>query len=218
MMKRLLIVATLGVVGCRGDTSEQPPVHLQQNMDFQTRFDAQEANAFFWDGRAMRPPVEGTVAIGELRTDDHLDLGKALEVKNGTTTGDLEFVRALPPRDHQDRPIVPDRKFLERGQDRFGIYCAPCHGATGDGQGIIVKRGMVVPPSFSETRLLAMPIGQFYDVVSNGARNMPSYRAQIPVRDRWAIAAYVRVLQRRRAAPLDRVPPAESASRGWKKP
>ncbi|MEQ9500430.1 MAG: cytochrome c [Deltaproteobacteria bacterium] len=218
MAKRLLLLAALSIGACRGDTSEQPPVHLQQNMDFQERFDMQESNAFFWDGRAMRPPVEGTVAIGELRTDDHLHRGQALEVENGTTSGDLAFVRKLPPRDAHERPIVPDRAFLDRGRERFGIYCVPCHGATGDGQGIVVKRGMVVPPSFYEDRLLGMPVGQFYDVITNGARNMPAYGAQIPVRDRWAIAAYVRVLQRRRAAPFDMVPKEEASSRGWTKP
>lgn len=218
--RTLLFAAGLAVqgMGCRGDTSSEPPIHLNQNMDFQNRFGMQKENAFFWDGRSMRPQVEGTVARGELKTDDHLFRGQQLEVKNGTVSSDLEFVRALPGRDPRGRPMKPDRAFLERGRARYGIYCEPCHGARGDGQGIVVKRGMVVPPAFSEDRLLGMPIGQFYDVITNGARNMPGYAAQIPVRDRWAIASYVRVLQRRRTAPLERVPAAEAASRGWKKP
>lgn len=97
-------------------------------------------------------------------------------------------------------------QLLQRGQERFNIYCSPCHGKTGDGKGIIVQRGMLPPPSFHEARLLQAPDGHFFDVISNGIRNMPTYRHQIPVSDRWAIVAYLRALQRSQNATINDIP------------
>lgn len=221
------LIALMGLA-CQGDISSQPPVHLNQNMDFQARFEAQEANPFFADGRGMRDYVPGTVAVGALKTDDHLYRGQRPKVKKPKPDAPppppvdpenppMEFVDALPPVDPAGRPLVADAAFLERGRSRYEIYCAPCHGLTGETPGIVVNRGMMQPPAYSEQRILGMPLGQLYDVVSNGVRNMPGYGDQIPVRDRWAVAAYVRVLQRRRAAPLEQVPEPEANSRGWSK-
>jgi mono/diheme cytochrome c family protein len=174
-------VAVIGLGACRGDISTEPPVHLNQNMDFQARFDPQEENAFFADGRAQRPPVPGTVAQDELKDDDHLYRGKV----NG------QFASTLP------MPVSAE--LLGRGKDRFEIYCAPCHDAAGTGQGVVAKRGqkfgMVALPDFRSERLVAMASGQIFDAISNGVRGMPSYGAQIPVHDRWAIVAYLRALQ-----------------------
>ena len=198
-------------------------------MDWQKRFEMQSKNDFFADHRAMRLPVEGTVATDELKLDDHLYLGKQIKVPkpkaNGAklvataTAGEVEYeeVRTLPPFDPQGRPLVADQAFLERGQERFRIYCSVCHGLAGDGDGINVIKGFVTPPAFWEPRLVGAPIGHFFDVMSNGRGNMQSYASQIPVRDRWAIAAYVRTLQRRRNVSLDQIPAADAKAKGWSK-
>lgn len=191
--------------GCRGGKSSEPPVHLNQNMDHQNRYEAQEASELFADGRAMRPPVEGVVARGFLKADDHLHRGR-------TAAG---FALTLPTADDQGEAIRLDHKYLARGQERFQIFCVPCHDNTGAGNGIVVERGMMKPPSFHDERVLAMPIGQLYDVVTNGARNMSGYQGQIGLRDRWAIAAYVRALQLSRNAGLEDVPADKAGSERW---
>jgi mono/diheme cytochrome c family protein len=178
--------ALLGVAisACQGMRSEVPPVHLNPNMDFQDRFDPQERNDMFADGRAMRPPVDGTVARGWLKDDDHFWRGRGL---------DGRLVDELPPQ------ITLDAALLERGRERFDIYCAPCHDESGGGNGAVTRRNArfaVQPKNLHEDRLRAMPLGYFYDVIANGKATMSSYAAQVPVEDRWAIAAWVRTLQR----------------------
>lgn len=205
-LKYLLPAALMGVMACQGQTFPEPPIHLQQNMDFQTKFEAQEYNDFYGDGRAMRMPVEGTVAVGELKIDDHLHVGKV----------DGEHVAELPAVDETGAPMNLDAEFLARGQERYGIYCTPCHGAAGAGNGMVVQRGMLKPPALNDERLLSMNVGYFYDVITNGVRNMPPYASQIPVRDRWAISAYVRVLQRSQYATIDDVPQEQRTEKGWK--
>lgn len=183
-------VAALSLTACtQGATSDLPPVHLLQNMDFQQKFEAQERSNFFKDGRAMRLPVPGTVAHDPKRGDRHRDEGR--DEKTG------RLVDSLPSS------ITVDDSLLKRGRERYNIYCSPCHGEGGLGNGIITKRGAglpVPPPSFTEPRLVAMPLGHFFHVITHGVgeppnQNMLSYAAQIPVDDRWAIAAWVRALQ-----------------------
>lgn len=224
----LAAVCTL-LLGCQGDISSKPPVHLNPNMDWQKRFEMQAENPFFSDDRAMRLPVEGTVATDELKLDDHLYRGMQVKVPKkkvdkagqpvsaAPTAVEWEPVRTLPSVDEQGRPLVVDAAFLERGQQRFRIYCSVCHGLAGDGDGINVIKGFVAPPSFWEPRLIGAPIGHFFDVITNGQGNMPSYASQVPVRDRWAISAYVRTLQRRRDVSLEQIPPAEAQAKGWSK-
>ena len=171
--------------GCQGNPFPDPPVHIIQNMDFQQRYDPQERNDFFADGRAMRRPVEGTVARGpeHLKDNDHLYRGRG-------TNGRL--VDALPSS------IEDSAELLARGQERYDIYCAPCHDRAGTGHGIATTRGggfQVQPASLHQDRLRAMPLGYFYDVVTNGKGTMLPYAAQIPTEDRWAISAWVRTLQ-----------------------
>ena len=201
----LVLGAVVSLVGCRGDISTEPPIHLNPNMDFQLRYELQEASEFFADGRAMRPQPEGTVARGALKDDEYLHFGKI----------DGRFADSLPPSDDKGRPIVLDRALVERGQERFNIYCTPCHGPAGLGKGIVVARGMLPPPSFHDERLLAMPLGQLYDIVTHGARNMSGYQYQIPLRDRWAVAVYVRAIQVSRNARLSEIPAEEAAAQGW---
>ena len=191
----LVATSALGAgVGCRGEKSANPPVHLNLNMDFQAKFITQTENKFFKDRRATRMPLLGTIARGELKEDDHFYRGRI----NG------ELAATLP------MPLT--KEMLERGHDRFNVYCRPCHGGAGDGKGMVATRGMIIPPtSYFEPRLQSVPVGHFFDVISNGVRNMPPLRAQIPHADRWAIAAFVRTLQRSHAATQDQVPPEELA-------
>ncbi len=200
-MKRTFLVALWVMSGCRGTPSAEPPVHLNLNMDFQSRFDPQEANPFFADGRAMRPQVTGTVARGELHEDDHLYRG----MTNGA------FATTLP------MPV--SAALVARGRERFDIYCAPCHDRAGSGQGLVaqrgIKQGMIAPPDFHSDRIRAMPVGQLFGIITAGARSMPSYAAQIPVEDRWAVVSYLRALQISRRARLADVPQDVIEQKGW---
>jgi mono/diheme cytochrome c family protein len=165
------------------------------DMTKQPKYRPQRMNTAFADARADRRPVEGTVAQGDAMTDDRVSLGR----ENGA------WVTAFP--------VPVTESLMHRGHERYGIYCSPCHGLAGDGDGMVAKRadklqeGTWVPPSsLHDARLRAMPIGQLFNTITNGVRNMPPYGAQIPVADRWAILAYVRALQLSRNAPLDDVP------------
>lgn len=181
----------LGLAGCRGTQSDDAPIHLNLNMDFQERFDPQEANPFFADNRSMRPLVPGTVARGTLRED--------VAFYEGRTQGG-GFINQLP--------VPTTRALLERGRERFDIFCAPCHGQVGDGEGIITTGGFgyTPAPTFHSDRLREMQEGYFYDVIANGIRTMPAYGHQVPPADRWAIVAYIRALQRSQYARPDDVP------------
>ncbi len=188
------------IAQARAVHSKKPRVHLIQDMDNQPRFEAQHANALFADGRAMRPPVTGTVARGELRADDHYYLG---------ITGG-EWATAFPATVEVAMPL------MERGRQRFNIYCQPCHGAAGYGDGMVNKRAMellnlgtngttwVAPKSLHEQQIREQPVGQIFNSITNGVRNMPPYGPQIPVADRWAIVAYVKALQRSQNASAPR--------------
>jgi len=201
-----LFAAGFLLVACQGDFSSEPPVHLNQNMDQQNRFEGQEETSLFEDGRAMRNHVHGTVAVGSLRDDPRMHAGKD---HRGA------FMKTLPPEAPKGQKLTLNKELLERGRERYDIYCGPCHDAQGTGNGIVVERGMMQPPSFHDERVLAMPIGQLYDVITNGARNMQPYRSQVALRDRWAIAAYVRALQVSRRAPLSDVPEDRAGSERW---
>jgi mono/diheme cytochrome c family protein len=201
-----VVLGCLALVACRGDISREPPVHLNQNMDQQNRFEAQEETSLFEDGRAMRPHVEGTVAVGTLEEDPHVYWGK---------NADGGFATALPSEAPVGTKLALDRALLERGQDRYTIFCTPCHDGQGTGKGTVVERGMMPPPSFHDERVLAMPIGQIFNVITEGARNMQPYRKQVQLRDRWAIAAYVRALQLSRRAGLSDVPADRRGAERW---
>ena len=196
----VLLAALALLCGCRGTPSSQPPVHLNPNMDDQKRFDPQERNAFFADGRADRPEVPGTMAASTAPVDAVLETGK-----NGE-----EWSKTLPDG------IGLDRALLDRGQQRCEIYCMPCHDAAGTGNGTVAQRaGTWKPPSFHDDRLRALALGQIYDVITNGVRTMPPYAAQIPRQDRWAIATYVRALQRSHVATREQVPADVASQKGW---
>jgi hypothetical protein len=168
--RKFLGASVLLVVGllaaCRIDMHVQPRINPLAKSDF------------FTDQRSARPPVEGTVARGHLHEDSYFYTGKI-----GNNPGD-----AMP------FPLTKD--VLERGRERYNIYCAPCHARVGDGNGFIPSRGFTrKPPSFHEQRLQKAPLGYFFDVMTNGFGIMPDYASQIPARDRWDIVAYIRALQ-----------------------
>jgi mono/diheme cytochrome c family protein len=170
--------------GCaRGCTSSRPPIHINPSMDNQPKVRPQAASTFFRDGAGMREPVPGTVAIGGLKEDAPFFTGKG---------ADGQFVAAIP--------VPVDEKALARGRDRYRIYCQPCHDPRGDGKGILFQRGNVPTASFHQEKVLKYTDGQIFDVITNGVGLMSGYRWPIPPADRWAIVAYVRVLQRERAA------------------
>ena len=160
---------------------------LRREMYDQPKYEPLEASTFFSDGLSARQPVPGTVARGQLRLDPHLYQGKV----NG------ELATTLP--------LELNRKLLERGQERFNIFCSPCHDRAGQGNGMIVQRGLKPPPSLHEARLREAPIGHFFDTITNGFGVMYSYASRIPAKDRWAIAAYIRALQFSQNAPIDQL-------------
>ncbi len=195
------LLVVLGLAGCRGGDSEDPPVHLIHNMDTQEKGKAyrKDTSGLFEDGRVMRPPVEGTVARGDSFggvqvTIDQLDLDTHLE--DGVDGKDNKTFPASVKVDG----AVPDA-LADRGKSRYQIYCAPCHGATGDGKGTVAglaldggPRLLVPPPAMTDERVTTAVAGRIYAAIKNGVNNgnMPSYASQIPVQDRWAIIAYIR--------------------------
>jgi mono/diheme cytochrome c family protein len=165
-------------------------------MHDQPKFIPLRSSDFFRDGRSARVPVEGTVARGHLRDDEHLFTGKV----NG------KLVEALP------FPVT--RELLERGQERYNIYCTPCHSRVGDGSGVIVQRGYRRPESFHVERLRQAPVGHYFDAMTRGFGAMPDFASQISPPDRWAIAAYIRALQLSQHATLADVPESERGAIG----
>jgi len=170
----LLAISLLA--GCRQDMHDQP------------RYKPLAQSDFFADLRSARPPVEGTVARGQLHEDTYLYTGK---IGNS-------------PGDYMPFPVTAD--LLARGRERFNIYCSPCHSRLGDGNGMIVQRGFRTPPSYHTERLRKAPLGYFFDVMTNGFGAMPEYASQIPPADRWAIVSYIRALQLSQAATMSDVP------------
>lgn len=227
------LVFALLVTGCRRDMQDQP------------RYEVYEKSDFFKDGISARPLVEGTVPRGYLREDQELYTGRkagsSSSAANGTSgaaavtqsgartttttttsdgaapapgaagsavqTYDANLVEQFP------FPITQD--VLNRGQERYQVFCSMCHGATGYGNGMIVKRGYRQPPSYHTDQLRAAPVGHFFDVITNGWGVMPNYAAQVPVRDRWAIVAYIRALQlSREGTAADMPPPQQQQAAG----
>jgi mono/diheme cytochrome c family protein len=170
-------VVLLAGIGCRGWTSSRPPIHVNPNMDHQPKYRPQAESAFFADGAAMREPVPGTVARGELREDAAFFEGK-------DAAGE----------DVVHSPVETTEAVLARGADRYRIYCAPCHDPRGTGKGILAQQGLPTT-SFALERLHEAPDGHIFDVITNGRGLMPSYQWPLPPADRWAIIAHVRRLQ-----------------------
>jgi mono/diheme cytochrome c family protein len=180
--KFLIVLSALALAACRQDMHDTP------------RYEPLEASTFFGDGRASRLPVANTVARGQLNQDSLLYEGKI----------DGQLADQFP------MPVTAE--VMARGQERFNVFCSPCHGRTGQGNGMVVQRGFRAPPSYHEDRLRNAPVGYFFDVMTHGFGAMQDYSAQVPVADRWAIAAYIRALQYSQHATIDDVPADRRAS------
>ena len=193
---RSLAHQTLAACACLVVLFSLAGCDLRQRMYDQEKYEAHEASAFFKDGMTSRLPIEGTVPRGGLRLDTHLYEGKV----NG------ELATTLPAT------IELNRALLERGQERFNIYCTPCHGAGGDGKGITSKYGMVAVANFHDARLVSMTDGEIFNTITHGKNLMGPYGANIKIEDRWAIIAYLRALQRSRLSTMDDVPEPQKAA------
>ena len=172
-----VVAVALALAGCRQDMHDAP------------RYEPLEASTFFANGSASRMPVANTVSRGLLREDD-------APQRRARSTAQLATTFPMP--------VTAD--VMARGQERFNVFCSPCHGRTGSGNGMVVQRGFRAPPSYHEDRLRNAPVGYFFDVMTNGFGAMQDYAAQVPVADRWAIAAYIRALQFSQRATVDDVP------------
>ncbi len=184
-----MFLVVLAALGCQGTPSEKPPIHVNPNMDNTPRYNPQSEGPFFADDKAMRLPVEGTVARGQLHEDKAYWEGVGPDGKPVVLN-----------------PVPLTQASLERGRERFNIYCTPCHSQIGDGRGIVTQRGFVPPPTFHDDLIRNYPDGHLFQVISSGIRNMPAYGPQIPVNDRWLIVQYVRALQRSQHATIADVP------------
>jgi hypothetical protein len=206
----LLLVACCLLTGCQQKMADQPSYHPLQ------------PSSFFPDGRSARPLVQGTIARGHLRIDTRFftghepDTGRFrlaayVSAWSGNPLGTLGAL-ALEKSPVTTFPSLETlgfqdtRQLLERGRQRYGIFCVLCHDPLGTGHGKIVERGYTAPPSYHTPRLRKAPVGHFFDVVTNGYGSMPDHREQIPPRDRWAIIAYIRALQLSQHAPLAELP------------
>jgi hypothetical protein len=201
----LLVVAVVGVAGFRGDKSKRPPIEIFPDMDRQPKLRPQTQNNFFTDQLSSQLPVEGTVA----RTKPMNVGGQTVyafadhPVNTGRVTGTTNFV--------ETNPMPVTGSLLKRGQERYAIYCTPCHGVAGDGKGVTSRLGMSIIADLHDLntrKLVQVTDGELFQTISNGKNLMGGYAAAVGVEDRWAIIAYVRALQRSRLGTLDEVPEA----------
>jgi len=215
-IKWLVIVITCAatiplalIFRARTSYSDKPKIHIIQNMDNQPKFVSQEANALFLDGRAMRPKIKGTISQDEMEGDTHKYMGVV----------DGDWAATYPPS------LTVNHDFLLRGQERFTIYCAPCHGVVGDGEGLVhhratqlVETGVngtswVAPKNLHEDVIREQSVGQLFNSITNGIRTMSAYGSQIPIEDRWAIVSYIKALQLSQNADPDSIENANALPR-----
>jgi len=193
-----VVVLLISIMGTRGLLSTRPPIQLFPDMDQQAKYRPQAQSKFFADGRADRPIPAGTVPFGRsatkadpafLRADDFHYAGKA---------ADGSFARGFP--------VAVTQELLAQGQGRYQIYCAPCHGTLGDGNGITKAYGMLVTPSYHDDRLRGLAEGEIFNTITHGKNTMMPYADKLSPDERWAVVAYVRALQRAHHATIDDVP------------
>jgi mono/diheme cytochrome c family protein len=211
----IVLILLVGTAGCRQDMQDQPKMKPFRGT------------SFFGDGLSSRQPIEGTIPRGYLRDDVEYFTGKKAKSSTATaaasTTPQQQTAGTKPPAPTQGNdfpddvvefPIPINEEVITRGHERFNIFCSVCHGLTGNGDGMIVRRGFRRAASFNDDRLRQAPAGHFFDAMTNGWGAMPSYASQIPVQDRWAIVAYIRALQlsQQNPAAAASASPAPSAS------
>lgn len=196
----LATVATVGVAGFRGSMSRKPPIEVFPDMDRQQKLRPQVPNAFFPDGRSSQLPPSGTVARSRPMTvgNETVYAFQETPVTTGRITGTTNFIELNP------FPIT--QSLLGRGQERFQITCAPCHGAQGDGKGVVSKYGWATIANLHDKRISTQPDGEIFNTIGNGKTTMSGYASNVSIEDRWAIVAYLRALQLSRVAVIDDVP------------
>ena len=200
----LLTGVVVSLMGYRGTVSERRPFVIIPDMVVQPRYQAQGESPFFSDGRAMRSPPEGTVPF--CGADYESDAGSPRENPDLLQEDDRYYRGKQGSASVTTIPAKLDMALLRRGQDRYEIYCLPCHGATGAGNGLMTQYGLVGVASITDEFHALMPVGEYFSVITNGKGRMPSYGPHIKVRDRWAIVAYVRALMRSQNAKISDVP------------
>jgi mono/diheme cytochrome c family protein len=205
-----IVVLTVSILGFRGSLSTRTPLEVFPDMDHQAKYKPQADSAFFADGRADRRTPPGAVPFGRksdaadanfLKADSSLFEGKDA---NGA------FIKGFPSA------ITVDATFMAHGKDRYTVYCTPCHGALGDGNGITKQYGMGATPSYHDDRLRNMADGEIFNTITHGKGNMLSYADKLTSQDRWAVIAYVRALQRAAHATVADVPPDHKSELGIK--
>lgn len=183
-----ILALSLAAAGCARQTSRNPPIEVWPDMDRQPKYGWQREGQFFSDHRSARYPVPGTVARGFLKEDEAYTTG----VSNGNYVG--------------LNPEKIDADLLKLGQSKFNTYCSPCHDRTGSGKGLVGQKAMWIASNLHEDRVKSFVDGEIFTIVTNGRRSMPSYRFQTSERERWAIIAYVRALQRAAITNIEDVP------------
>lgn len=199
LMLGLAVVLVLSVAGPRGCASRRPPIEIVPDMDRQPKLRPQAQSPLFPDGRSSRPPVEGTIARQAAWDDSPENTGR-----DRGTTNDVVVL-----------PVPVTSSLLERGQERFGIHCQPCHGPLGDGRGITSRYGMIPAANFHDPRLVRMADGEWFRVITEGRNQMAAYASQVPAPDRWAIVAFLRALERSRLGSIEDIP--EPLRAEWRK-
>lgn len=206
LLLALSVVAVMAIAGKRGSISRKPPIEIFSDMDRQGKLRPQTYNEFFSDRMSSRLPVAGTIARSKPFHVNDKDVYpfEDAPVNTGKIPGTTNFVETIP------LPVT--ERLMDRGQQRFNIYCSPCHGAQGDGKGITTKLGMAVIADLHDggtRKVVQQPDGQLFNTITYGKNLMGAYGGIIPVEDRWAIIAYVRALQRSHLASIDDVPANE---------
>lgn len=191
----LLVITVLGLAGFRGATSRQPGIEVFPDMDRQPKIRPQTGSEFFADGRSSRLPVEGTVARGSAFAET--------PISTGLVEGTTNYLARIPLE------VTPE--FMATGRKQYQIYCAPCHSPVADGNGITRSFGMGVVANLHDPRIVQMPDGEIFNVITHGRNLMMPYETQIPVEERWAIIAYVRALQLARLGTAEDLPEGQRA-------
>lgn len=189
----LVCLGVVGIAGFRGDKTRKPPIEVFPDMDRQQKLRPQAQAPFFADGMSSRLQVPGTVAREQPYEDN--------AINTGHIPGSTNFVENLP--------VTVNGTLLARGQQRFNIYCSPCHGSVGDAKGITTKFGMTIIANLHDQRIVRMADGELFNIITYGKNNMGPYAPQIDIPDRWAVIAYLRALQRSRLATVEDVPEAQ---------
>lgn len=205
-----IVVLSVSILGFRGSLSTRTPLEVFPDMDHQAKYKPQAESMFFADGRADRVTPAGAVAYGRGTDSSEAGFLKADGILFAGKDAKGAWVVGFPAE------ITVDAKFFERGQDRYTVYCAPCHGALGDGNGITKQYGMGATPSYHDERFRKMAEGEIFNTITHGKGNMLSYADKLPADDRWAVIAYVRALQRAAHATAADVPPGHKSELGIK--